>query len=267
MERLELATPRMIAEIDGAVGRMIFNNPARRNAVSADMFEAIPLILDRFELDTAVRVVVLSGAGDKAFAAGLDISQFEERFSSPETVASHSVLTRRAAERLTGCLKPTIAMIHGFCVGAGVQIAGNCDIRIAAESASFAITAAKMGLGYPVRSMKRLVDLVGPSHAKEIFFTARQFSAPEAYAMGLIDRIVPDAELSDYVQGYCERIAANAPLTLRAVKEIVGELGRPDGELDLERCERAVKACFESTDYVEGRRAFMEKRKPVFTGK
>src|SRR5215475_2414177 len=176
---IPVSTDRMLAELDGPVGWMSFNNPARRNAVSIEMWRAIPEILDRFEQDPAVRVIVLRGAGDTAFVAGLDISQFEEEFSSSQS-RGLSEASARANERIQACPKPTIAMINGFCIGAGVQIAMNCDIRIAADTAMLAITAARLGLGYPVPAVKRLIELVGPSRAKEIFFTGRQYAAAQA---------------------------------------------------------------------------------------
>jgi enoyl-CoA hydratase len=267
MVALALATERMIAEIDGAIGWMIFNNPARRNAVSLDMWEAIPVILDRFESDPAVRVVVLRGAGDKCFIAGLDISQFEERFASAENSARFGEITTRANERILTCAKPTIAMIQGFCIGGGVQIATNCDLRIAGENARLALTPAKLGIGYPVRSLQRMVNLIGPANAKEMFFTAKQFTGAEAQAMGLVNRVVADAELEAYVRSYCATIADNAPLSIKAVKEIIAELGRSAGDIDMAKCEALVKACSTSADFIEGRRAFLEKRKPAFAGR
>ena len=214
-------TERMIAEIDGATGWMIFNNPARRNALSLDMWEAIPVILDHFERDPAVRVVVLKGAGDKAFISGADISQFEQQRASPEAVARYEAIADQAGARLQSFAKPLIAMIHGFCMGGGVGIALGCDLRIADESARFAIPAAKLGITYRWAGLKRLIELVGPACAKEICFTARQFSAAEALAMGLVNRVLPAGELSAYVKSYCDTIAQNAPLSIRAVKQIV----------------------------------------------
>src|SRR6266540_1998141 len=177
MVPVPLATDKMIAEIDGAVGWVIFNNPARRNAVSVDMWRAIPAIFDRFEAEPAVRAIVLRGAGEAAFVSGLDISQFEDEFSSSRAAAGLEALSARANRRIQTSSKPTIAMIDGFCIGAGVQIATSCDIRIAADTATLAITAAKLGLGYPVSSLKRLLDIVGPSAVKEIFFTGGRVSA------------------------------------------------------------------------------------------
>src|SRR5579864_672531 len=188
-------TERMIVETEGAIGWMVFNNPARRNAISVDMWDAIPTILDHFERDPKIRVVVLRGAGDKAFISGADISQFEQQRSSPETVKRYDEIAERAMARLQSTRLPTIAMIHGYCIGGGVGTALCCDLRIAADTARFAVPAAKLGLGYRWGGVKKLVELVGPSFAKEIFFTARQFTAGEALAMGLINRSLPDAEL------------------------------------------------------------------------
>ena len=221
MVSVPLTTDNMIAEIDGPAGWVIFNNPARRNAISAAMWRAIPEIFDAFESEAAVRVIVLRGTGDKAFVSGLDISQFEDEFSSSQAAAGLQDLSARANQRIQTSPKPTVAMINGFCIGAGMQIAASCDIRIAADTAVFAVTAAKLGLGYPVLGLKRLLDIVGPSHAKEIFFTARQFSAAEAECMGFINRVVSAAGLEKHVRGTCEMIAASAPLAINAVKQAV----------------------------------------------
>lgn len=261
------STERVIAETEGPIGWIVFNNPARRNALSLDMWEAVPVILDHYERDPAIRVIVLKGAGDKAFISGADISQFEHQRNSPEAVARYDEIAETANARLLNCGKPTIAMIHGFCIGGGVGVALCCDLRIADDTARFGVPAARLGLGYRWRGVKKLVDLVGPSYAKEIFFTARHFSAAEAQAMGLVNRTVPETELDAYVRSYCATIAENAPLTIQAVKGVIQELEKPSTEIDRARCEALVARCFGSEDYIEGRRAFMEKRKPVFRGK
>jgi enoyl-CoA hydratase/carnithine racemase len=258
---------RMIAEIQGGVGWITFNNPERRNAVSLDMWEALGVILDHYAADPGVRVVVLKGAGEKAFVSGADISQFEKQRSSPETIAQYDRIAEGSSTKLTKFRKPTIAMIRGWCIGGGVGIALACDLRIAADDARFGIPAARLGLGYRWAGVKKLVDLVGPAYAKEIFFTARHFTAAEALGMGLINRAVPEAELEGYVLSYCEMIAQNAPLTMEAVKEVVAEIAKPGDQIDRAHCEEVVRRCFASEDYVEGRRAFMEKRKPAFVGK
>ena len=263
---LVLPTERMMARVEGAIGWMIFNNPARRNAVSGAMWAAIPLIMDRFEADPAVRVIVLRGAGEQAFVAGADISEFEQQRSSPETVAEYDRISDVASHRIAHSPKPTIAMIQGWCIGGGVGIAVDCDLRIAAEGARFGVPATRLGLGYGPAGVKRLMDLVGPAHVKEIFFTARHFTAAEAQGMGLVNRVLPEAELESTVRHYAGLIAENAPLTMLAVKRTVDELLRTSPEADIALCDRLVQACFDSQDYIEGRRAFMEKRRPVFRG-
>ncbi len=263
---LQLNTDRMIAEKDGGIGWITFNNPARHNAVSVAMWEAIPQILDDYENDPDVRVVVLKGAGEKAFVSGADISEFGERRNSPEAVAEYNRISGDAHVRLQKCPKPVIAMIRGYCFGGGTGIAVTCDMRIASDDAIFAVPAAKLGLGYAADGIKRLMDLVGPSYAKEIFYTARRFTADEAHGMGLANRVVPAAELESYVRDYATTIAGNAPLTIGAVKIAVAELLKPDDEADLSLADAAVDRCFKSSDYVEGRTAFMEKRKPNFQG-
>ncbi|HEY5898972.1 MAG TPA: enoyl-CoA hydratase [Burkholderiales bacterium] len=258
-------TEQILARKDGAIGWLVFNNPERRNAVSLEMWQAIPEVLAGFESDAAIRAVVLAGAGDKAFASGADISQFEKERATAEQVARYDEIGQKAQARLKECDKPTIAMIRGYCLGGGLNIASLCDLRIAADDARFGIPAAKMGLGYRAGSMKQLVDLVGPAYAREIMITARQFSAAEAHQMGLVHRVVAVAELERATREYCDMIAANAPLTMRAAKRIIREVTA--GSYDAAACAAWVKECFDSEDYKEGRRAFMEKRKPVFQGK
>ena len=258
---------RIVAEKQGPVGWLTFNNPARRNAVSIDMWEAIPKVLDRFEQDPEVRAIVLKGEGDKAFVSGADVSQYEKQRSSAEGIQYYEEIAGRVAERLQSCDKVLIAMIRGYCLGAGVNLALCCDLRIAAEDAKLGIPAARLGLGYRASSLKNLVDIVGPAYAREVLITGRHFSAAEAKAMGLVHRVAPVAELESLVLEYCAMISENAPLTIRASKRIIRELLKSSATFDAEACAALVKACFESQDYVEGRRAFMEKRKPAFQGK
>jgi len=260
-------TSKMIAEKDGAVGHLIFNNPARHNAVSLEMWEGVARIIDDFERDDAIRVIVVSGAGGRAFVSGADISEFKERRASEEAAAAYSKISEGARMRLQETLKPTIAMIRGYCIGGGVGTALACDMRIAAEGSKFGVPAAKLGLGYAYDGIKKLVDLVGPACAREIFFTARQFGAEEALRMGLVNQVVPGEELESYVKNYCDMIAANAPLTVRSAKVAIREALRDESARDLALCKRLVDECFASQDYAEGRTAFMEKRKPAFKGR
>ena len=260
-------TERLVVEKQGPVGWLTFNNPARRNAVSIDMWEAIPKALDRFEQDSGVRVIVLKGEGDKAFVSGADVSQYEKQRSSAEGIQHYEEIAVRVQERLLGCDKVVIAMIRGYCLGAGVNIALCCDLRLAAADAKLGIPAAKLGLGYRASSLKNLLDTVGPAYAREVLLTGRQFSAEEARTMGLVHRVAPVAGLESLVMEYCAMISDNAPLTIRASKRIVRELTKSGSEFDAQTCAALVKQCFDSQDYVEGRRAFMEKRKPVFQGK
>jgi enoyl-CoA hydratase/carnithine racemase len=259
-------TDKMLSRKEGRVGYVIFNNPERHNAVSLDMWEAAGKMLDEFRSDSNIHVVVVTGAGGKAFVSGADISRFEKERSSEEAVAHYNAVVEKSYAAFYEFPKPTVAMIRGYCIGGGMGLATCCDLRICTEGSKFAVPAAKLGLGYGYAGLKRLVDVVGPSFAMEIFYTARQFSAAEALAMGLVNRVVPDGQLEHYVKDYAETIAGNAPLTIKAVKATIGEMMKDESRRDLQRIAAAVDACFKSRDYVEGRKAFMEKRKPVFTG-
>ena len=259
--------PRLLAQADGAIGWLVFNNREKRNALSLDMWAGIPAILDRFERDPAIRVIVLRGAGEEAFVSGADVTEFEKVRSTPEQIAHYDKTGETAVARIQDCPKPTIAMIHGFCIGGGLGVALSCDLRLSADSGRFGIPAARLGVSYRWSDIKKLLDLLGPADTKEIFYTARHFPAQEAMAMGLVNRVLPAAELEAYTRDYCAKIAENAPLTISATKGVIAELLKPSPEIDRARCEALVKQCFASEDYIEGRRAFVEKRKPVFKGK
>jgi enoyl-CoA hydratase/carnithine racemase len=259
-------TDKMLSRREGAVGYVIFNNPERRNAVSLDMWEAATRMLEDFARDREVRVVVVTGAGGKAFVSGADISRFGAERSTEEAIAHYNAIVEKANTTFHEFPKPTVAMIRGYCIGGGLGLAVCCDLRICSDNSRFGIPAAQLGLGYGYPGIKRLCDLVGPAFAKEIFFTARQFDAEEARVMGLVNRVVPQADLESYVKSYADTIAANAPLTIDAVKYIVGQAVKDESQRDLARAAEMVKKCFASKDYAEGRTAFAEKRKPVFTG-
>jgi enoyl-CoA hydratase/carnithine racemase len=257
----------MLAEKDGAIGWMIFDHPERRNAVTQGMWLQIGEILEDFAKDQAIRVVVLKGAGDKAFVSGADISQFGQNRRNAAEVAASNRLTDAARQALATFSKPTIAMIQGYCLGGGLAIALMCDLRFAAEGSSFGIPAARLGVGYAAASVGMLQALVGPAYTREILYTGRRFSGEEALRMGLINRLLPSEELAPYVQEQAATIGANAPLTIRAAKLASAELLKAEDERDLSVVQQAVEACFDSADYHEGRTAFLEKRPPVFTGR
>ena len=260
-----IQTDKMIARKDGAIGTLTFNNPARHNAVSLEMWLACAEIMNDFSADPAIRVVIITGAGEKAFVSGADISKFAEERASGADAYNEAVEAGYAA--VYNCPKPTIAMIRGYCVGGGMGLASCCDIRICTENSRFAVPAAKLSVGYGYPGVKRLLDIVGPSFTKEIFYTARQFDAEEARLMGFANRVVANDQLEAYVKDYAATIAGNAPLTINSIKFIVGEIAKDESARDMAKCDAMVDECFVSTDYEEGRKAFMEKRKPVFTGK
>ena len=269
MTQAAVATPqaeKMLSRKEGSVGYVTFNNPERHNAVSLDMWQAAGEMLDDFRSDNNIKVVVVTGNGGKAFVSGADISRFEKERSNEEAVAKYNTVVEKSYAAFHEFPKPTIAMIRGYCIGGGMGLATCSDISIATEKSTFAVPAAKLGLGYGYSGLKRLVDVVGPSFSMEIFYTARQFTAAEALTMGLVNRVVPDGELESYVQNYADMIAGNAPLTIKAVKAVVSEMMKDEGKRNLKRAQDAVDACFKSRDYEEGRKAFMEKRKPVFIG-
>jgi enoyl-CoA hydratase len=251
----------------GAVGWLVLDHPERRNAISVDMWRALPGLVAELARDPGVRVVGIRGAGEEAFAAGADISEFELARTGEDRVAGYDRVSGEAVLALDGLPKPLIALIHGYCLGGGVTLALTADLRYAADDASFSVPAARLGLGYAAPGIEKLVQLVGPAAAKELFFTARRFSAAEALRMGLLNGVIAKADLDAAVEATAGVIAANAPLTVRSVKLIVDELARPPENRDGRAMAESVRACFESDDYREGARAFLEKRPPRFRGK
>ncbi len=261
------ASGKMLAAVQDGVGLITFNQPEKRNAMSVEMWDGMTSILDAWDGDAAVRVVVLTGAGDKAFVSGADISQFAKSRSNAEAQKEYDKLTSAGRARLSGYHKPVIARIEGFCLGGGLGIAMGADLRIAGESSMFGIPAAKLGIAYGFDMVRRLISLVGHAHARTLLFTGERIGALEAQRIGLVNQVVPDAELDATVNKLARGIAGNAPLSVRGMKFILAQALRDPAERDMAGVEHAVSTCFDSADYTEGRTAFMEKRKPAFTGR
>lgn len=265
--KLDFGTERMIVEVIDGVGWVTFNNPERRNAVSWEMWIAIPKIFQTMSERDDVRCVVMKGAGDKSFVAGADISEFKEKRTGEEQVKAYNAATAAAYGAIENFDKPLIAMIRGFCIGGGLAVALSADIRIGAEDTVYAIPAARLGLGYGFPGANRLTHLVGPAYAKEIFFTARKFTAEEALRMGLINRLTTVDELEATAREYAGMIAENAPLTVETANMAVNAAISDPDDRDLDAIDAMVAKCFASDDYKEGQTAFMEKRKPNFQGR
>ncbi|MGH7415333.1 MAG: enoyl-CoA hydratase [Candidatus Rokuibacteriota bacterium] len=258
----------LLMEKDGPIGWITFNQPQKRNAVSQEMWQRMPGYVRDLSADPAIRVVILRGAGDAAFVAGADISQFKDRRRNAADEEEYRRISAAGSESLATLGKPLLAMIHGFCIGGGVSIAITCDLRIAADDARFGIPAARRGLGYHYRGMEKLMGLIGPAYTKELFFTARtDFSAQDALRMGLVNQVVPKAELERFTRDYALTMSRNAPLTLRSAKASVDQLLRPAADRDLALLDRLITDCFNSQDYQEGVKAFSEKRRPQFQGR
>lgn len=259
-------TGQVLTRIENGIATLIFDHEARRNAITGEMWDAIPEVVLELEKSEEVRVVVMRGAGDIAFVSGADISEFEKSRTGA-AAAEYDRSNARAFAALSGMQKPLIAMIHGFCVGGGCAIALTADLRYCADDGVFAIPAAKLGLGYHAGGLEALVSVVGQSAAREIFFTARRFNADEAFSMGLVNAVLPKDQLEAHVTKVARQIASNAPLTVASAKFILGQLRHEVGARDHEAIDASIQACYESADYAEGVRAFLEKRAAEFEGR
>jgi enoyl-CoA hydratase len=262
-----ITTDKILGTKKGAIGTLTFNYPEKHNAMSPEMSQAAAAIINDFATDPAVRVVILRGAGSKAFVSGGDISKYEGNRSTPEQIAAYNKMSVGFRTSLRGIGKPTIAMIRGWCLGGGLAIALNCDMRICSEDAQFGVPAARLGIGYGAESLGQLIELCGPSVAKEILYTARRYTAHEAHRIGLVNHVLQAGVLEAFVMQYAETMAGNAPLSIVSAKRVIDEYVKDVNKRDQALADKAVADCFASQDYIEGRRAFMEKRKPVWTGK
>ena len=258
---------QILVEREGRVARVTINRPERRNAVSFAAWQSLAAAFENLAADPDVRVVVLTGAGDRAFCAGNDISEFAEKRSTPEQVAAYDGVIEHAYEVIGNLEKPLVARVQGSAVGGGFELVQLCDLRIAGAGARFAMTPARLGLGYTLRDVQLLVDRIGAGAAREMLFTGRMFDAAEAERLGFVNRVVPDAELDAAVDACATEIAGNAPLSIRAIKVAIGEALKTPSDRDRARCDALAAACNESEDYREGQRAFAERRSPDFRGR
>jgi enoyl-CoA hydratase len=266
MSAYDTGTDKLRVDVDDGIATVTFDNPAKRNALSVEIRTALPGALRQLAGDPDVRVVVITGAGEQAFVSGADISEFEHMRTSDEARAAFDRLGAESAAAWRGLGKPIIAMIRGFCIGGGLLVALQADIRYAAEGSQFGVPAARLGVGYGSGGVAALAALVGPAHAAEILFSARRLSADEALRIGLLNRVVSPDRLRDEVLTLARTIRDNAPLTVAACKAALQELQRPAGLRDAASVDALVEACFRSEDYREGQRAFLEKRPPKFIG-
>jgi enoyl-CoA hydratase/carnithine racemase len=257
----------LIRRRDGAVGWIVFSNPARYNAMTYDMWRGLPEALAAFDADPAVRVIVLAGDGDKAFVSGADISQFESQRANEDARAEYNRVVEAAYLAPVLAMKPVIAKIRGICMGGGLGLAAACDVRLAADDAVFRMPAARLGLGYSFTGVRRFVQVFGAANTADIFFSARKFDAKDAARMGFVSRVIPAADFDREVATYCALMGENAPLSLIAAKAAIREVQKDPDARELEALQMKIDACWASEDYKEGRTAFMEKRTPNFRGR
>lgn len=249
------------------IGWLVFDNQQRRNAMTLEMWQQADQVLKDFERNPEVKVVMMRGAGDKAFISGADISQFDAKRNNAEAAKKYSAIPDQARQTMSGFGKPLVAMIKGVCFGAGLDVAMRADIRIASDDSVFCIPAARLGIAYAFDSVRLLYELVGPAIAKDLLFSGRKLDGNEALRIGLVNCVCTAEQVEAIALEYAVTIADNAPLSIRSAKANVNELRKDPQDRNLERAAQFVWDCFDSEDYQEGRRAFKEKRPPVFRGR
>jgi enoyl-CoA hydratase len=263
--RTNTGTDLLLAEIEGDIGWLTFNDPTRHNVLSVKMQEAIAPVVRRWNQDPDVRVIVMRGAGDRAFVAGANISEFEQERTTPAERARYTARTAEAWTVWKEIETPVVAMVNGYCLGGGLLMALRADIRICSETSLFGIPAARLGLGYGLQSVRDVMEVCGPAVTLDLLLASRRISSTQALAAGLVSRVVPADTLLEETTALACAIASNAPLTMRACKAAVRHLLSPSREAEA-TVQSMVEACFRSADYLEGQRAFREKRDPVFRG-
>jgi len=261
------ADGKILQAITDGVGIVTFNNPEKRNAMSLEMWEGLGSALIELRDNSDVRVVILTGAGGKAFVSGADISQFEKTRHNAQASEEYSRRSEAQRALLANYPKPTIACIRGFCLGGGMQVAMLTDMRFASDNSQFGIPAARLGIAYGYDGLKHLVSLVGPSWARLIMYTGMRIDSAEALRIGLVDRMLPDSELWETTMEVARTISGNAPLAIQAAKITIAEVLKDESKRDMEAIKKIGTACMDSEDFREGRTAFMEKRKPMFKGR
>lgn len=259
---------RITLDVAEGVARLTFDHPRRLNAITAAMWRALATTLSAVEDDPAIRVLLLEGAGDRAFCTGNDISEFDTLRADPEAAARYNELQHVVADRLRALTKPAIAAIHGHCLGAGLEIALLCDLRLCSAQASMGVPAVKLGLPYRAEDIVKLLDAVGEAAAREMVLLGRRYGAQDIHRLGLVHRLLPDqAALRAEADSMAAELAANAPLSLAAAKIAFRALARRDAPPDLGLAQSWADRCYASADYAEGRRAREEKRAPRFSGR
>lgn len=258
---------QIIYSKDGAVGRVMISNPKKFNAMNLEMWLTLPKVLKELDSDPQVRVIVVSGEGDRAFISGADISEFDGLRDAQAAQDKFNAAVSGAYNAPSECQKPVIASIRGICFGGGLGFAAACDVRLCSEDAIFRMPAARLGLGYDPEGVKRFMDVIGLANTADIFYSARQFNALEAQRMGFVSQIMPSQELELLTNAYVQMVSENAPLTMAAAKFAMNECLKPNEQRNHKRANELFEHCYTSADYAEGRLAFAQKRTPLFTGK